>query len=61
MSEVASFRPPDSRLYFRPAVAAVRPWLISCPATSSEVSGSALFAPSPYVMQKQLSFQNALT
>jgi hypothetical protein len=29
-------------------VFSVTPWLISCAATSSSVSGAALFAPSPY-------------
>ena len=40
---------------------AVTPWLISWPATSSEVSGWVLPSPSPYVMQKQASSQKALT
>ena len=39
----------------------VTPWLISWPATSSEVSAWVLLVPSPYVMQKQSSSQNALT
>ncbi len=39
----------------------VTPWVISWPATSSEVSGLVLPVPSPYVMQKQLSSQKALT
>ncbi len=47
MSLVASFRPPDSSLYSRPAVLEVTPWLISWPATSSAVSGSLLPEPSP--------------
>ena len=42
-------------------MAEVTPWVISCAATSIEVSGLALPEPSPYVMQKQASCQNALT
>ncbi len=42
-------------------VTEVRPWVISCAATSVEVSGLLLPSPSPYVMQKQESLQNALT
>ncbi len=39
----------------------VTPCVISCAATSIEVSGLVLFAPSPYVMQKHASDQKALT
>ncbi len=39
----------------------VSPWVISWAATSIDVSGFALPEPSPYVMQKQLSDQKALT
>ncbi len=61
MSEVASFRPPDSPEYVSAAVFEVTPWDISWPATSSDTSGpSCVPSPSPYVMQKQLSSQKAL-
>ncbi len=42
-------------------MAEVTPWLISWPETSMAVSGWVLPEPSPYVMQKQESSQNALT
>ncbi|CAH2706680.1 hypothetical protein NCPPB1935_02690 [Xanthomonas campestris pv. nigromaculans] len=61
MSEVASFKPPDSPEYTNRAVRLVTPWVISWPATSTETSGvNVLPSPSPKVMQKQLSCQNAL-
>ncbi|CAM5631654.1 hypothetical protein SALBM135S_03440 [Streptomyces alboniger] len=61
MSEVASFRPPASPLYSMLPVAEVTPCVISWAATSIEVRGFLLPSPSPYVMQKQLSSQKALT
>ena len=42
-------------------MAAVTPCDISWPATSSETSGLNVVPPSPYVMQKQESSQNAFS